>query len=323
MRAIVCRNYGPPEALRLEELPTPSPGPGEVLVEIHAAGLNAADWHYVRGTPRFARLFFGLRRPKNSVPGADVAGRVAALGEGAGTFEVGDAVFGDLSGCGWGALAEYVACPAAALVRIPETVGFEAAAAAPMAGVTALQAVRTKGGLRPGERVLINGASGGVGAYALQLAVALGGAATAVCSARNVEQARELGAQRVIDYSREDFAAAGDTYDLIVAVNGNTSIFDYRRCLRPGGRYVVVGGSGAQVFQAMFLGPVLSRGGRKLGGMLQQPNRDDLATLAELMGEGKVGSVIDRRYSLEEAVEAIRYVEEGHARGKVVVRVRG
>jgi NADPH:quinone reductase-like Zn-dependent oxidoreductase len=320
MKAIVYREYGSPDVLRLEEVARPVPGEGEVLVKVQAASVNAADWHLLRGDPFLVRLSSGFPKPKNTILGADIAGRVEAIGSNVKQFQPGDAVFGDISSCGFGGFAEYVATPESALTLKPANVTFEAAAAVPLAAVTALQGLRDKGQIRAGRKVLINGASGGVGTFAVQIAKAFGAEVTAVCSARNVDMVRSLGADHVIDYTQEDFTKNGHRYDLILAANGNRSIFDYKRALSPNGTYVMTGGAMPQMYQALLLGPMLSMtGSQKMGNLLARPNQKDLVFVKELLEASKVVPVIDRRYRLSEVPQAIRYLEEGHARGKVVI----
>ena len=325
MQAIVYTQYGSPDVLKLTEVPTPRPGEGEVLVKVHATGLNAADRLALSGKPFIVRLSLGgLRRSRYTILGADVAGVVEAVGPGVSTFRPGDAVFGDLAEAGFGGLAEYVAAPEDAWVLKPAGIPFEQAAAVPMAAVTALQGLRDKGQLRAGQRVLIYGASGGVGTFAVQIAAALGGEVTAVCSSRNADMARALGATHVIDYAREDFAHNGQRYDLILAANGSRPIGDYRRALAPGGVYVVSGGSMTQIFQGILLGPVLSRfGDKRMGNLAANPNAQDLATVSEWLEQGTIRSVIDRCYPLAETADAFRYLDKEHARGKVIIMVAG
>jgi NADPH:quinone reductase-like Zn-dependent oxidoreductase len=263
---------------------------------------------------------FGLLKPKHKILGAAVAGRVEAVGRNVKQFQSGDEVFGDISGCGWGGFAEYVCARENALVQKPANLTFEQATAVPVAAITALQALRDKGQIQPGQKVLINGASGGVGTFAVQIAKALGALVTGVCSTRNVDLVRSIGADQVIDYTREDFTQNGQRYDLILAANGYHPIWAYKRALRPKGRYVMTGGSMAQMFQAMLLGPLMSMtGSNKMGNLAARPNQKDLVCMKELLEGGKVVPVIDRRYPLSEVPEAVRYVEEGHARGKVVI----
>jgi NADPH:quinone reductase-like Zn-dependent oxidoreductase len=266
------------------------------------------------------RLTSGLLKPKNKILGADIAGRVEAVGKNVTQFKPGDDVFGDISGCGWGGFAEYVCARENALVLKPANISFEEAAAVPMAAVTALQGLRAKGKIRPGQKVLINGASGGVGTFAVQIAKSFGTEVTAVCSTRNLDRMRSIGADHVIDYTQEDFTQNGHRYDLILAANGYHSISDYRRVLTPEGTYVMSGGAMDQMTQAMLQGPWISMtGSQKMGNFLARPNQKDLAFMKELLEEGKVVPVIDRCYPLREVSEALRYLEEGHAKGKVVI----
>ena len=303
------------------ELPTPALRAGGVWVRVHATSLNAAVRLILSGKPFIVRLSTGgPRRPKHTILGADVAGVVEAVGPGVTTFQPGDAVYGDLSGVGSGGLAEYVSAPERVWAHLPNGIPFEQAAAVPMAAVTALQALRDKGQLRPGQRVLIHGASGGVGTFAVQIAKALGAEVTAVCSPRNADMARALGADHVIDYTRDDFAQRGERYHIVLAVNGYRPLGDYQRVLAPGGVYVMVGGTMGQIFQALLLGPLLSRRG-KVAAVTAKPDRADLAVVGELLQAGQVRPVIDRCYPLHEAAEAFRYLEREHARGKVVITV--
>ena len=319
MKAIVCRKYGSPDVLQLEELEKPTPKDDEVLLKVHAASANAGDWHLMRGEPFPVRLMFGLLKPRHKILGADVAGRVAAVGRNVSQFQSGDEVFGDISVRGFGAFAEYVCVTENALVLKPANLSFEEAAAVPAAAVTALQGLR-KGQIQPGQKVLVNGASGGVGTFAVQIAKSFGADVTGVCSTRNLDRVRSIGADHVIDYTREDFTQNGRRYDLILAASGYHSIGDYKRALSPNGIYVMTGGSGAQMFQAMFLGPWLSMvGNKKMGNLLMKPNKKDLVFVKELLEAGKVVPVIDRRYPLNEVADAIRYLEEGRARGKIVI----
>lgn len=322
MKAVICPAYGSPDILRLQEVAQPTPKANGVLVKIHAASVNAADWHLLRADPFLVRLMFGLFKPKVQILGADIAGEVAAVGPAVKQFQPGDAVFGDLSGAGMGAFAEYVAVPETALALKPANLSYTQAAAVPLAAITALQGLRDHGKLQPGQQVLINGASGGVGAFAVQIAKALGAEVTAVCSTTKVDLVRSLGADHVIDYTKADFARNGQQYDLILAANGNRSLADYQRVLTPTGIYVMVGGTMTQMVQALLLGPWYSlRSRQKLGNMLAQPNQQDLLFLKELLEAGKIAPMIDRSYTLAEVPDAIRYVEAGHARGKVVITV--
>jgi len=321
MKAIVYHNYGSPDVLKLEEVARPAPGEGEVLVKVHAASVNAADIHLLKADPFVIRLMVGgLFHPKYKILGADMAGQVEAVGQNVKQFQPGDAVFGDISACGWGAFGEYVCVRENALVLKPTNITFEEAAAVPLAAVTALQGLRDRGQIKPGQKVLINGASGGVGSFALQIARSFGAEVTAVCSTRNVDMARAMGADHVIDYTRADFTRNGQGYDLILAANGYHSLSDYKRALSPGGIYVCAGGSMVQVFQGMLLGPWISRSGNiKMSTLAAAPNQKDLVFIKALIEAGKLKAVIDRRYPLNEAAEALGYVNEGHARGKVVI----
>ena len=324
MKAMVNTKYGSPDVLQLKEIEKPTPQDNEVLVKVHAASVNAADWHLLRGKPFLMRLMgFGLLKPKNKILGSAMAGRVEAVGRNVKQLQPGDELFGDLTRCGWGAFAEYVCASEDALALKPANVTFEEAAAVPLAAVTALQGLRAKGQIKPGQKVLIYGAGGGVGTFAVQIAKSFGAEVTAVCSTRNVDMVRSIGADHVIDYTQADFTKNGQRYDLIFAVNGYHSIFDYKRALNAKGVYVFIGGSIAAMFQAMFLGPVISMTGRqKMGSMgVAQPSQQDLVFMKELLEAGKVVPVIDRRYPLGETAEALRYLEEGHAKGKVVITV--
>jgi NADPH:quinone reductase-like Zn-dependent oxidoreductase len=322
MKAIVYHHYGSPDVLKLEEVAKPLPQEGQVLVKVHAAATAAGDWHLLRGEPFIARLMVGLFKPKYKILGADVAGQVEAVGRNVTHFQPGDEVYGDLSNTGFGAFADYVAASEQAFALKPSNLTFAEAAAVPVSALTALQALRDNGKLQPGQAVLINGASGGVGTFAVQIAKALGGVVTAVCSTGKVEMVRALGADHVLDYSKDDFTQSGKTYDLVVAVNGYHPLRDYQRALKPQGRYVMVGGTTAQMFEAMLLGPLRSKkAGQQLGAMLAKPNRQDLQVLKELIEAGKVKPVLDRCFPLAGVPDAIRYVEAGHARGKVIIEV--
>jgi len=322
MKAVVYTQYGSPDVLQYQEVEKPAPKEGEVLVKVHAASVNAADWHLLTADIFLVRLSAGLLRPKNKILGADVAGQVEALGAGVRKWRVGDAVFGELSVLNGGSLAEYVCVPENALALKPDGLSFEQAASVPLAANTALQALRDMGQIQPGQKVLINGASGGVGTFAVQIGKSFGAEVTAVTSARNVELARSLGAEHVIDYTREDFTQNGQRYDLILAANGYHSILDYRRSLSARGVYVMAGGSVAQLFQALLFGSLLSEnGGRRLGALSAHPDQKNLEYITELLETGKVVPVIDKRYPLSETAEALRYLGTGHARGKVIINV--
>jgi NADPH:quinone reductase-like Zn-dependent oxidoreductase len=318
MKAIVYTRYGPPDVLRLKEVEKPTPQDDEVLIKVQAASLNAYDWHALTADIFLVRLMgFGLLKPKNKILGADIAGRVEAVGRNITQFQPGDDVFGDI---GHGGFAEYACARENRLVSKPANLSFEEAAAVPMAALTALQGLRDKGRIQPGQKVLINGASGGVGTFAVQIAKSFGAEVTAVCSTGKMDTARSIGADRVIDYTKEDFTKKGRHYDLIFAANGYHPILDYRRALGPKGIYVVAGGTTAQMFQAMLLGPWISMAGsKKMGGLSAKVNQKDLVFIKELLEAGKARPVIDRRYPLSEVPEALRYLGERHARGKVVI----
>jgi NADPH:quinone reductase-like Zn-dependent oxidoreductase len=320
MKAVVYRSYGAPEVLRLEEVERPVPDDHQLLVRVRAASVNPLDWHYMRGAPFFGRLGMGLSAPTNPRLGVDFAGTVEAVGNAVTRFKPGDEVFGGRTG----AFAEYVTVREDRAVALkPPNVTFEEAAAVPIAATTALQGLRDEGRLRAGQRVLVNGASGGVGTFAVQLAKALGASVTGVCSTRNVELVRSLGADRVLDYTREDFTRGGERYDVVLDNVGNRSLLEVRRALEPAGTYVMIGGPAGtwieplpRVAKDLVLSRFVSQDVRLL---LADLNQKDLAFLAELMAAGKLRPAIDRRYGLGQLAEAVRYVEAGHARGKVVV----
>jgi NADPH:quinone reductase-like Zn-dependent oxidoreductase len=324
MKAIVYHTYGSPDVLHLEDVHKPVPQEDEVLVKVHAASVNAGDWaHLLRGKPFLLRLMgFGLLKPKHTILGSDIAGRVEAVGSHVKQFQPGDEVFGNTATSGFGGFAEYVSAPEQAWVLKPTSLSFEEAAAVPQAALTALQGLRDKGQIKLGQKVLIQGAGGGVGMFAVQIAKAFGAEVTAVCSTRNLDRVRSLGADQVIDYTQEDFTRNGQQYDLILAANGYHAISDYQRALRPTGTYVTTGGSDAQLFQAMFLGVWISRPGRQhIGNSAHKPNQKDLLVMKELIEAGKVTPVIDRRFALRDVADALRYLEAGHAQGKVVITV--
>jgi NADPH:quinone reductase-like Zn-dependent oxidoreductase len=319
MKAIVYTKFGPPEVLQLKEVEKPTPKDNEVLVKVHAASVNAGDWHALRGTPFLVRLMNGPIRPKHKILGDDIAGRVEAVGVNVKQFQPGDEVFGISD---FGAFAEYVCADENLLALKRSSMTFEEAAAFPLAAVTALQGLRDQGKIQPGQKVLINGASGGVGMFAVQIAKSFEAEVTGVCSTRKLDMLRSIGADQVIDYTREDFTRNGQYYDLILAVGGYHPILDYKRALSPEGIYVCVGGSMAQYFQAFSLGPLISiMGSKKMGVVMPKPNQKDLDFLTDLFETRKVVPVIDRCYPLSEVAEALRYFEEGHARGKLVITV--
>ena len=322
MKAMLRDTYGSPDVLRVAEIEVPTPRADEVLVRVEATSINAADWRMLRADPFLARLDSGLITPRNKILGSDVAGQVEGVGKDVSRFRVGDAVFGNLFELRGGAFAEYVAVPERLLLPKPVNLSFEQAAAVPMAAVTALWGLQSRGPMGPGKQVLIYGASGGVGTFAVQVAAALGADVTAVVSARNLELARTLGADQVYDYASVDVSKIGRRYDLILAVNGYQSIWTYKQALCPDGHYVMAGGSAAQMFQAMVLGPLLSRrGGSQLGILSTRLSMQDLEIVRRLIEAGRVRPIIDRTYSFEQIPDAIRYMEPGHARAKVVVSV--
>jgi len=318
MKAIVSEEYGPLEVLQLKEVEKPTPNDNEVLVKIFAASVNFGDKILVRGKPFLVRLMgMGLLKPKNTILGTDIAGQVEAVGRDVKQFQPGDEVFGDIGACGFGAFAEYVSVPENALTLKPVNMAYEEAAAVPQAAEVALQGLR-KGQIQPGQKVLINGASGGIGPFAVQIAKSYGAEVTGVCSTRNLEMVRSIGADHVIDYTQEDFTQNEQRYDLILDMVANRSTSDYKRALSPEGVYVAV----APNPSVMLLGSLMSKtGGKKVTALRQKPNVSDLVYVKELIEAGKVVSVIDRRYPLSEVADAMKYLEEGHPQGKVVITV--
>ena len=320
MKAIVCTQYGSPDILRLKEVEKPAPKDDEVLVTIHAASANPLDWHLMRGSPFLARLGGGLRKPKDPRLGVDIAGRVEAVGNNVTRFLPGNEVFGTVKG----GFAEYACAREDRLALKPTNISFEEAAAAPVVAFTALQGLRDKGKIQHGQKVLVNGASGGVGTFAVQIAKSFGTEVTGVCSTRNLDMVRSIGADHVIDYTREDFTKNGQRYDQIYDAVGNRSVSDYKRALKPQGICVIAGFSTlSRLFEHVVLGSLLSTTGNKRIGLmgLAKPNQKDLVFVKELLEAGKVVPVIDRRYPLSETAEAIRYLEGRHARGKVIITV--
>jgi NADPH:quinone reductase-like Zn-dependent oxidoreductase len=325
MKAAVYSRYGSPDVVQVRDVAKPAPKDNEVLIKVRAASVNPLDWHGMRGKPYIMRLLGGLSKPKRAGLGVDVAGQVEAVGKDATRFKPGDNVFGDVFGTSGGAFAEYVCAPESKLVMKPDNVTFEQAASVPVAAFTALQGLRDHGHVQPGQRVLINGAAGGVGTLAVQIAKRFGADVTGVCSTRNVEMVRSLGADRVIDYTQEDFTLSGQRYDVILDAVGNRSLSAFRRVLNPTGICVIAAGPDgrwigplARFIQALAFSPFVSQ---KLVPFIARPNKEDLTTLSELMKDGKVIPVIDKRYTLSEVSEAIGYLEKGHARGKVVITV--
>ncbi len=322
MQAIVYDRYGPPEVLHLQEVATPEPRGDQVRIRIRRVSVNAPDWRLLRARPAMARLSAGLLRPHVHTLGSDVAGTVDALGDRATHFRVGDDVFGDLAQFGYGGFAEYVCVPERAVTRVPVGVSFDDAAATPMAGGTALRGLRDHARLRPGQKVLVAGASGGVGTFALQIAKRLGAHVTAVCSTGKCDLARRLGADRVLDYTKDDFAQGAERYDVVFAVNGYRPIRDYARVLALRGIYLMVGGEWPQIREALLTAPLRSLvGRRKFAASVSESTPADLALLGEWLADGRIAPVIDRHYPLREVPDAIRYVEQGHATGKVMIDV--
>ncbi len=322
MKAIVYTKYGSPDVLKFKEVEKPTPKENEVLVKVHASSINAADWHLLTADIFLVRLNNGLLKPKNTILGCDVAGQVEAVGRDVKQFKSGDAVFGEVLGHNLGGFAEYVTAPESVLALKPFNLQFEEAAAVPLAARAALQGVRDLGQIKSGQKVLINGSSGGVGTFAVQIAKYFGAEVTAVCSTHNLDMAHTLGANHVIDYTKENFTQNGQQYDLILAVNGYHPIKAYRSVLTPNGIYVMIGGTITQAFQAILLGPWMSkRGGQQLGALTLKPNSNDMPLLKELLETGKVVPVIDKRYLLSEVPDALRYFGEGHTKGKVVITV--
>ena len=311
MKAVVYNKKGVPDRLIYCDVEKPVPNDNEVLIKIVAASVNAADYR---------SMSMGII-PKRRIFGADIAGRVESAGKNIRQFKPGDEVTGDLASYGFGGFAEYTVAPEKALVLKPAKLSFEDTAALPLAALTALQALRNKGKIRKGQKVLIAGSGGGVGTYAVQLAKYFGAEVTAVCSTKNVEQTISLGADYVIDYTKEDFTKSKECYDIILAVNGNRSLSAYRRILNPDGIYVMIGGALPQIFKSLIFGRLMSFGSRKMLSLAAKPNQEDLEFIVKLAEDGKIKPVIDRRYPLDKTAEAMRYLREGHASGKVVINV--
>jgi NADPH:quinone reductase-like Zn-dependent oxidoreductase len=314
MRAFVYERYGPPERLRMAEVDQPAPDAGEVLVRVLAASVNAADWHVLRGKPLFSRATLGLLRPKHKVLGVDVAGQVAAVGSGVTGYQPGDQVYGNLLDHGYGGFADYAAVPVEAMALKPPSLSLEEAAAVPMAATTALQGLRHHGELRPAQQVLINGASGGVGSFAVQLAKASGAEVTAVTSTQNLDLVRSLGADHLLDYTRDDLAGGGRRYDRILDTVGNRSVRELRAALAEGGKAAVTGFTSVPGLLAVSL-----RGGKDIAMVQAHVTAEDLELLSALLEAGKLRPQIDRRYRFADIPAAIAYLEQGHARAKVVV----
>jgi len=324
MKAAIYTRYGPPEVVQIEDVEKPVPNDNGVLIKVRAASVNPYDWHFMRGLPYLIRLMAGFRKPKVTRLGADVSGQVEAVGKNVSQFKPGDEVFGACSGPFSGAFAEYACTPESALVLKPANVTFEQAASVPIAALTALQALRDKAKTQWGHKVLVNGAAGGVGTFGVQIAKSFGAEVTAVCSARNIEMVRSIGADRVIDYTQQDFTKSAQRYDIILDNVGNHSLSACRRVLNPKGILVTAGGQAGSwmllaIARALTALVLSSFSSRKLLGVLVKLNQVDLTVMGELIATGKVTPVIDKRYKLTEISDAIRFVETGHARGKVVI----
>ncbi|MCF2649309.1 NAD(P)-dependent alcohol dehydrogenase [Niallia circulans] len=320
MKAIISEKYGMPETLKLGEVDKPIPKHNEVLVKVYASSINFGNLALLTGKPLPVRFVFGLRKPKYRIPGGDIAGVVEAIGKDVTQIQIGDQAYGDLANNGWGAFAEYVAVDEKTVALMPSNLSFTEIAGVPMAGTTALQAIRNIGKVRTGQEILIHGASGGVGTFAVQIAKALGAEVTAVVSTRNVDLVKSLGADHVIDYKKDDFVNDTKTFDTIFGVNGSQSIFTYKKKLKENGVFIHVGGANNQFYQTMLLGPLLSLfGKKKFITFLQRPNQQDLVFINGLIEEGKVKPIMDRSYSLNDVPEAFQYFEKGHSQGKVII----
>jgi NADPH:quinone reductase-like Zn-dependent oxidoreductase len=316
MKAIVYTKYGPPDVLELKEVEIPTPKDNEVLIKVHAASVNYSDWAFVRGKPFLVRLLQGMFKPKNNILGADISGRVETVGSDVTQFQLGDEVYADLSGNGWSGFAEYASVPEKVLALKPVNTTFEEAAAIPQAALVALQGLRNKGKIQSGQKVLINGASGGIGSFAVQIAKSFGAEVTGVCSSRNLDILHSIGADHVIDYTQEDITKSDQRYDLILDIAAYRSILEYKSVLNPNGIYILAGGSLTRILQASIIG------GKKITNFMAELNQKDLILMKELVEAGKVIPIIDRRYPLNEVAEAVRYYGKGHSRGKVVIKIK-
>jgi NADPH:quinone reductase-like Zn-dependent oxidoreductase len=324
MKAIINPEYGSPDVLVYQEVEKPTPADNEVVIAVQASSINTADWYYLLGKPFLVRLSpGGLTKPRLNILGGDIAGRVESIGKQVQQFKVGDEVYGDISDSGMGAFAEFAVAQEAVITNKPGNLSFDEAATVPSAAVTALQGLRDHGQIKAGQEVLIVGASGGVGTFAVQLAKYFGAEVSAVCSTGKIDLVRSLGADRVIDYTREDFSHGTRKYDLILGVNGDYSLSDYKRALKPAGIYVCVGGSMAQIMGSMILGPLRSeKGGKQITNMGSvKINQGDLVGLREILETGKVKPVIEETYPLRETAEAFRMFSSGHTKGKIVISV--
>ncbi|TCM95701.1 NADPH:quinone reductase-like Zn-dependent oxidoreductase [Paenibacillus sp. BK033] len=322
MKALVYEAYGSPEVLRIKEVEVPAPKEHEVLIEVHAASVNSWDWDLLRGKPYITRIG-GFRKPRYPILGADIAGKIIAVGASATRFRPGDKVFGDLSGCNWGGFAEYVCAREDALTPMPKRLSFEQAAAIPQAAVLALQGMRDKGNLQKGQHVLINGAGGGVGTFAIQYAKLHEAEVTAVDRASKRDMLLSLGADHMLDYEKEDFTATGRQYDLILDVVGTRSVFKVKRALKKGGTYVMIGGLMPRLLQTLLAAPLIRRLEKKnMTILVHKPNQADQQVWLSLAEAGRIAPVIDRLYGLQDAAEALRYFGEGEFKGKIVVRMK-
>ena len=322
MKAAIYTKYGPPEVLQLMEVNKPVPNDDEVLVKIRAASVNNWDWDLVRGKPYLFRPLFGITKPKRKIIGSDIAGQIEKVGSKVEKFQPGDEVFGDISPVGFGAFAEYVCAPVHLLEKKSHKVSFDEAAAVPQAGVLALQGLRDMGGIKSGKKVLINGAGGGVGSFAIQIAKMYGAEVTAVDSDRKFDLMRSLGADHVIDYKKENFTRNGQQYDLILDNIAKYGIFDYKRALSSKGIYAMVGGAPSSILQVLLFGPLISKKeGKKIGILMHKPNPADLVVLNDFFEEGKVKPVIDKCFPLNQTAAAIRYLGEGYVMGKVIITI--
>ena len=322
MKALTIESYGSPDVLQVKDVEKPEPKKNEVLIKIFASSVNAGDWHLMRADPALVRLYSGLLKPRFKILGCDVAGVVEAVGKDIKHFKVGDEVYGDLSSSSFGGFAEYTCAKEDSLAIKPKNLNFEEAASVPSAALTALQGIRDYGQAGPGKSILINGASGGVGSFALQIAKALGAHVTAVGSSRKLESMKSMGADEVIDYCKEDFTQNGKTYDVIHGVNGYHPIGDYAKSLSKSGIYVMSGGSNRQLMEVSLKGPFMSKkNGQRFKNYLVNPNKSDLVFLTDLIEQGKIKPQIDCSFPLEQGADAVRYLEAGKAKGKVVISI--
>jgi NADPH:quinone reductase-like Zn-dependent oxidoreductase len=317
MKAVVYKKFGPPDVLQLADVKKPQPAENEILLKVHAASANAYDWRHLRADPFLIRFMgAGIFKPSHPILGADMAGTVEAVGTNVKSFKPGDRVFGE---GGYGGFAEFACADANRFAIMPDGISFEEAAAAPMAALTSLQGLRDKGKINAGDKVLVNGASGGVGSFAVQIAKSFDAEVTGVCSTSKVDFVRSLGADHVLDYRKEDITRSGKKYDLILDIAAYRPTGDYKRILKPGGMYVMIGGSMGRIFSMMFKSMI---GNRNMTVMIAEVKQADLEVIGEMLGEGKIRSVIDKQFPLEKTADALRHLESGKACGKVVVRVR-